>query len=198
MKKTISILLSIIMLLEFSLPCFAAAQNLGVSSPEFKDAKIVNIAQLEDGSYVENLSYHDGNIAITMIAKHREEGIDFPNIDSETSFPSVLYKFLGSLSINTNTYSESNYGYPGKDVSFTSGKKDENQIQGRSLALWTDNFVFIFIIYTDKSAYDGKANGFQAGEARDIFDKWINSIKVTELEEVKAEPGDLYSLEQTL
>ena len=198
MKKTISILLSLIMLLEFALPSFAAAKNLSVSSSEFKDAEIVSVTQTEDGSYVENFSCYDGNIAITMIAKPREEGIDIPNIGAGISFPQILYTLFGSLGITNNTYSESKYGYPGKYVSFSSEKDNENNIQGKSLALWTDNFVFVFIVYTDKDSYNGKANGFQTGEVNEIFDKWIDSIKVAELYEITEDPGDFYTIEKTL
>ena len=197
MKKTISIFLSIIMLLEFAFPSFAAAQNLGVSSPQFKDAEIVNISRTDDGGFVENLSCYDGDIAITLISKPRMDDIHLPQIDQFNEFPSFLKNLFGNITTSTRTYSGEIYGYPAKTSSFHSINSDNN-VNGKSLAIWTDNFVFIFIIYTDSLSYLGKANMFKPGEVENIFTSWINSIRVTELDEVKADPSDFYSLDKTL
>ncbi len=196
MKKIVCVFLSLIMFLEFTLPAFAA-QNIGVSSPNFKDAEIISITQMEDGSYVENLSYADGDIAITLIAKPREEGIQKPKIDSENEFPSILTKLLGAYSFSERSYDEQNYGYPGKYVSFFSAKGN-SPIRGRSLAFWTESFVFIFIIYTDAASYSGNANGFKPGDIPILFDDWIASIKITELDETQIDKDVSKSVDAAL
>lgn len=74
MKKLVSVLLSFIMLAEFTLSAYAAGQSVGVVSQKLDEANILEYMTAEDGTFYEFLTTEDGEIGIVMATAPRNSG----------------------------------------------------------------------------------------------------------------------------
>ncbi len=74
MKKVLSILLSFLMLAEFTLSAFAANQSVGIVSKKFAEAEPIETLSSDDGAFYEFLTTENGKIAIILAAAPKNSG----------------------------------------------------------------------------------------------------------------------------
>ena len=172
MKKLLSVLLSFIMLAEFTLSAYAAGQSVGVVSQKLDEANILEYMTAEDGTFYEFLTTEDSEIGIVMATAPRnsEEGgpINACNFDTVTAFLERLFGKEGLstgyqkiLATDNSTILQSSY--------FSSSK----QIAGKIASYFLDNTVFMFVMFADINSDETKlANTFTA---------WTDSIEVKEI-----------------